>query len=127
MYKVSRQNHPKHNNVIELVVDENGEFKTPFQACNKALYMKRIWSEELNDKVKIIVNGQVMTNKQVEFWAHEEYKSLPKCEECAEILIGQVYNHRLSDNALFCKQSCADKNLEYLLEKMNSDIECDDF
>jgi hypothetical protein len=127
MYKVSKQNHPKHNNIIELVVDELGEYKTPFQAYNKAIYMKRIWSEETKDKVKILVNGQVMSNKQVEQWAYEEYKSLPKCEECAEILSGEVYNHQLSDGGLFCRQSCADKNLEYLLEKMNQDIECDDF
>ncbi len=122
MYKVSRQTHAKYGQVIEIIRDEPGEEATPFRAVNKALIMRRLWKVESNSKVRILVDGQVMQPSRAETWANEEYKSLPKCEECGALLAGDVHTHTLSDS-LFCTRKCADKNYDFKVEKMNDNEE----
>lgn len=46
MYNVSKQNHIKYGNVIEIIRIENGTYKTPGLAYNNALTLKRKWREE---------------------------------------------------------------------------------
>ncbi len=122
MYKVSRQTHAKYGQVIEIIRDDPGEELSPFRAVNKAIALRRVWKEESNSKVRILVDGQVMTPSRAETWANEEYKSLPKCEECGAILGGDVHTHTLSDD-LFCSPKCADKNYDFKVEKMNDNEE----
>jgi hypothetical protein len=122
MYTVSRQTHQKYGNVIEVNRAEPGEEQTPFRAVNKALTMRRLWKEESKSKVRILIDGQVMQPSQAETWANEEYKSLPKCEECGSILDGAVHTHTLSDD-LFCSTKCADKNYDFKVEKLNDNEE----
>lgn len=128
MYKVSRQLHKKHGNVIEITRDEAGEHKTPFEAFNKASRMRRLWLEESKSKIRFLVDEQVMTQSQADSWSINEYKSLPKCEECAKILSGDVYTHSLCGSNLFCSPTCSDKNYAFQMEKMNdneeSEFEC---
>lgn len=122
MYKVFRTNHTKYGQVIEIIRDELGEEATPFRAVNRALNIRRLWKEETNSKVRILIDGQVMHPSQAETWANEEYKSLPKCEECGAILAGDVYSHSLSD-VLFCSTKCADKNYNFKVDKMSDNEE----
>jgi len=123
MYRVSKQNHSKYGNVVEITREDSGEYQTPFQAANKALNMRRLWKEEIKEKIKLLVDGQILTPTRLESWANEEYKSLPKCEECGKILTGDVYTHRVCGNNLFCSRVCADKNYDFILEKMNDNDE----
>jgi hypothetical protein len=122
MYKVTRQIHVKYGNVIEIIRDDPGEESTPFQAVNKALRMRRLWKEESNSKVRVLIDGQVMQPSQAESWANGEYSQLPKCEECAAILVGDVSTHALSES-LFCSPKCADRNYNFQVEKMNDNEE----
>ncbi len=122
MYKVSRLTHEKYGNVIEIIRAEPGEEATPFRAVNKALTLRRLWKEESNSKVRILIDGQVMQPSRAETWANEEYKSLPKCQECGAILAGDVHTHSLSDD-LFCSTKCADKNYDFKVEKMSDNEE----
>lgn len=126
MYKVSRVTHEKYGKIIEIIRDEPGEEATPFQAVNKALLLRQVWKEETEDKVRILIDNQIMQPSQAESWANEEYKSLPKCEECAVILVGDVHTHALSER-LFCSNKCADQNYCFQVEKMNDndESECD--
>lgn len=127
MYKVSRLNHEQYGKIIEIVREESGPEQTPFLAVNQAIRMRRQWKEETKGKVRILIDGQVLTVAQAESWSHEEYKSIPKCEECGKVLSGDVYTHQLCDSNLFCSRDCADKNYDFQIEKMNDneETECD--
>jgi len=127
MYKVSRQIHEKYGNTIEVIRDESGSEQTPFQAVQQAIRLRRLWKEESKSKIRILIDGQVLTPSQAETWANEEYKSLPKCEECGKVLSGDVYTHQFCGDNLFCSSRCADKNYDFQVEKMNDndETECD--
>lgn len=114
MYSVSKVTHARYGNIIELVRSDDGMFKTPEEAVATAKYLRRLWIEETNSKVRILIDSQTMTLAQAQVWAREEYKQLPKCEQCAQLLLGDVVTHSLSSK-LFCSAKCADKHyLEYL-------------
>ena len=81
--------------------------------------------EEGQEKVRFLIDGQVMITKRAESWANEEYKFLPKCEECARILNGPVFSHQLSGDHLFCSQTCSDKHFNYLVSQMDEETEFD--
>lgn len=66
-----------------------------------------------------------MSLKQAEHWAYEEYKALPKCKTCAQILDGNVYSHQLCRSGLFCSASCADKDYLEEVEKLKDEEEID--
>lgn len=125
MYNVTRQIHKKYGNVIEITREESGNLKSPFQVFNQASSMRRLWIKETKSKVRILVDGQVMSITQAGKWSSDEYKSLPKCEECRQILNGDVYTHQFCDSNMFCSQSCADKNYTFQMEKINDEEECD--
>jgi len=125
MYKVNRTTHERYGSVIEITHDESGKFETPFQAVNNAVYQRRLWLEEGAVKVRFLINGQVMITKRAESWAIQEYKDLPKCEECAKILNGNVFTHQYCGTNLFCSQVCADKNFDYIVSQWDEETECD--
>lgn len=125
MYNISQLNHIKYGNVIEISRQEVGEYPTPFNVINKALTMRRLWMEKDKIKVKFLIDNQVLTVKQIEHWANEEYKSLPKCQACGQILNGNVYTHKLCGSHLFCSQACADQDHLIKVEKINDEEECD--
>lgn len=125
MYSVIKSSHERYGSVIEIVRDENGTLMTPSQARQQASKEKQSWQDVGILKVRYLVDGQVMTIKQVEHWAHEEYKNLPKCNECAKVLGESIYTHQLSGTELFCTQSCADKNYIEEASKFKNEEEID--
>lgn len=124
MYSVNKKDHDKYGSIIEIYKDIDGAFKNPEIALNKAKSMRRIWKEESNLKIRLLIDGKIMQPSVAESWARAEYKSLPKCNCCFCILDTNIFTHRLSDN-LFCSQSCADKDYDNEIEKINDqeDIE----
>lgn len=125
MYSVHRQTHDKHGKVIEITRENDGVYPTPGKAYNAAVTMRRLWKEEGATKVRILVDDQVMAPSQAEHWANEEYKSLPKCHWCSQILGGDVHTHRLCSDRLFCSQACADKDYLEEVEKIKDEEEID--
>jgi hypothetical protein len=125
MYSVNRIIHERHGSVVQIERTENGSLLTPYQAVNRAIHERRLWMESGIKKVRILVDEQVLTPKQAEFWANEEYKSLPKCEGCAKILNGDVVCHQLSGSKLFCSTVCADKDYLEEVEKRKDEEEID--
>jgi hypothetical protein len=125
MYSVNRFSHERHGSVVLIERVENGSFPTPFQAVQAALRERRLWQEAGTKKVRILVDDQVMSPKQAESWAHDEYKSLPKCYGCAKILDGNIHTHRLSRGNFFCSESCSDQNYLEEVEKMKDEEEID--
>jgi hypothetical protein len=121
MYSVSQKTTEQYGNVIEIAREEVSQFETPFQAFNKSLTLRRLWVNA--GKIRLLVIGQIMTAKQAESWAINEYKSLPKCEGCAKILNGNLYSHSLSSGHTFCSQACADKDFLFKMEKLNDEEE----
>jgi hypothetical protein len=86
---------------------------------------RRIWLESGLKKVRILVDDKVMSPKQAEHWAHEEYISLPKCEGCAKILNGDVHTHQLSGTKFYCSAICADRDYAEEIEKRKDEEEID--
>lgn len=122
MYVVNRQTHPQHGSVIAIERSMNGSELTPFQAVQCACKERKLWLEGGQKKVRILVDDKVMSPKQAESWAKEEYQSLPKCPWCAKILGENVITHRLGPG-LFCSQDCADKDYNELIEKQKDEEE----
>jgi hypothetical protein len=96
---------------------------TPFQAVQRAFTERRLWQESGTKKVRLLIDGQIMSTKEAERWSNEEYKSLPKCKACAKILDGNVYSHRLCNSGLFCSEDCADKDYLEEVEKLKDEEE----
>lgn len=125
MYSVNRHTHERHGHVVHIERSENGSFSTPFQAVQGALKERRLAKESGLKKIRILVDEQAMSPKQAEHWAHEEYKSLPKCEGCAKILNGEIFNHQLSKDKFFCSQECSDRDYNEEVEKRKDEEEID--
>ena len=123
MYRVTRTQHEKYGNVIEVVREENGPFKGPFWAVQQARKEKRLWLESGAKKVRILIDNKVMTIDQAEHWSNEEYRNLPKCETCGTLLDGDVHTHRLCGSSLFCSADCADKDYAKKTEVDNEETE----
>ena len=122
MYKVYSQQHQKYGKVVIIEPAEDGEYKTPFLATQGALTMRRL-CKDTDQKIRFLIDHQVMTIHKMEQWAREEYLSLPKCGWCAKILAGEVHTHRVSGSHLFCSQSCADKWYMEEMEKLRNEEE----
>lgn len=125
MYSVNKIIHEQYGSVIHIERAENGSLTTPFQAVNQAVHARRLWLESGEKKVRILIDNQIMTPKQAEHWANTEYRSLPKCEGCAKILDGEVYNHQFSGGKLFCSTVCSDKDYMEEVEKRKDEEEID--
>jgi hypothetical protein len=123
MYSVSKIVHEKYGKVVQITRDELGKINTPFEAFLKASHIRRIWNGKGKSKVRLLIDSQIMSISEADKWANDEYKSLPKCKECGNILNGKVYTHNLCGSNLFCKQSCADKNFNFEMEKLNDNEE----
>lgn len=124
MYAVNRLTHPSLGSVVHIERSLNGSHPTPYRAVNAAAKERRQWKEAGAKKVRILIDEQVLSPKQAEQWAHQEYQSLPKCAWCVKVLDGEVHSHRLSDR-LFCSIECADKDYTEAIEKQKDEEEID--
>jgi hypothetical protein len=120
MYNVQLQNHEIHGDLILISINESGEYKSPFQAIERAKQLKRIARENGKLKVKLLINEQFLSSKEMEKWAIEEYNLLPKCFHCGSILGMIVFIHSFSGSNLFCTQRCADVDYS---DEMNESLE----
>lgn len=127
MYKVSNLTDQQYGKVVAIERAEDGDIETPFFAWQRALTQRRFWREQGAKNVRYLVVGQIMTSKQLELWSYEEYKSLPKCTNCAKILGGDVYTHRYCGHSLFCTQACADTHYHQEMDKLKDEEEIDYF
>lgn len=124
MYSVNKLTHDEYGQVISIVRDVNGLYKTPFRAVMRVNVEQRLLKEAGIKKVRVLIDEQLLTIKGTEHWANEEYKSLPKCYRCAAILNGDLYNNQLCKN-LFCSSVCADEDYVDRIELFNDEEDCD--
>lgn len=124
MYIVSRSNDEQYGNVVAILRSEDGEI-SPFFVAEEAKKEKRLWEKQEKIKVRFMVDNQILTVKDLEKWAREEYHHLPKCGHCAHILCGDVHTNNLSSGTLFCSVLCADRDYHIQAEKLNDCEECD--
>lgn len=125
MYTVNRLTHEQYGSVIHIERTADGPERTPFQAVQRACRERTVWLEGGAKKVRILVDEMVMSPKQAERWAKEEYARLPKCDGCAKILVeGNIYHHRLSLKH-FCSSECSDRDYNEWIEKQKDEEEID--
>lgn len=125
MYSVNRVTHQLYGSIVAVERQENGSFDTPSRAVQAAIKERRLWKESGQKKVRILIDDQILTPNQAESWAHEEYKTLPKCKGCAKILSENLYTHQLCRSGFFCSQDCADKDYTEEIEKLKDEEEID--
>lgn len=125
MYNVCRKIHDVYGNVILVSIEETGEFKSPFKAAEQVKSLRRLWLEDGSVRVKILINNQILTVKELDKWSANEYNFLPKCHYCVTILNNEVFTHQLCGNNLFCSQECANRDYSLKIEEMNSEEEID--
>lgn len=124
MYKVLRLNHEKYGKVIEILRSETGE-EDPFFAVEKAKTKKRLWNERGAKNVRFLVDNQILTQRELDKWYREEYKSLPKCGWCAKILGEQIHTNALPSGDLYCSRGCADFHYHQRMDYLNDYEEWD--
>ena len=122
---MSRIAHEVYGHVVAVNRSQNGSKLTPFDAVRLAQQERAAWKEAGVKNIKLLIDGQVMSPKQAERWSNEEYKSLPKCKACSNILDGEVYSHQLCRSGLFCSKDCADKDYCEELEILKDEEEID--
>jgi hypothetical protein len=125
MYKVQRSTHKKYGNIVEILRAEIGEFDTPFFAVECAKKQRRLWKEEGGEKIRYLVDNQILNSEQLRNWSNEEYESLPKCGWCAKVLGEQVCTNTLSPGTLYCCQDCSDNDYHRQMDYLNDYEECD--
>ncbi len=125
MYNVSHQKHDRYGDIINVCLSEDGEYESPFKAFEKIKQIKRILSEKGISKTRILVIDEILTIKQTEKWAAEQYKELPKCYSCVAILNDDVFTHALKEDVLFCSKKCSDADYFWELEKLNDEEDID--
>lgn len=123
MYSITKQTNEHFGYVLLITREDSGSCKDPFSVYHLARKMKRLWSEECNNKIRILVDKQIMSLVELDKWAIDEYKRLPKCGSCALILNDLVHRHQLNKKELFCSQKCADKDYLYQLKKIEDEEE----
>jgi len=125
MYSVKQITHPSYGVIVAIEHDISSGYVNPYQAMQNVSKLIRIIKESGSKKVRVFIDEKVMTFKQAEQWADEEYKSLPKCDCCAAILQEDLFTHNLSVNR-FCSQKCADQDYVSRTDKLmeEEDIEC---
>jgi hypothetical protein len=123
MYKISNQTNEQYGKVVVIERTEDLGIETPFFAMEAAKKNCRLWREQGANNVRFLVDGQVLTPKQLETWAREENKLIPRCAWCAKFLQGEVFRHGLCGTSLFCTQSCADKDYQERIEKQMDEEE----
>lgn len=123
MYNVTINNHDLSTQIIEISIIEVGNYLSPFQAVSAARTIRRTLLEQNHLKIKFVVNSQILTTKQLEKWALEEYKILPKCADCNSILPLEVFTHQYCGKNLFCSLYCADLDYFREIEKRNDEVE----
>jgi hypothetical protein len=124
MYSVRRQTHPQYGSVVEILREETGTCINPFQAEQQARKERRLWQDE-KIKARFLIDNQILALTDLEKWSHDEYQSLPKCQDCGKLLCGEVFSHSLADSQFFCSQSCADNNYHRKVDHLNDCEECD--
>ena len=126
MYVVTRITHPEYGAVIHIEREMNGSMSTPFQAVQSGCKEGRLWLEAGAKKVRFLIDDQLLSVKQAEHWAIEEYKTLHKCFVCAKVLYEVLITHKLSCE-LFCSQECADIDYNEEIEKLKDEEEFECF
>lgn len=124
-YSIARIEHNRYKSILEITRVERGEYSSPFKVLNAGEKLRRTYLESDKIKLKFLVDGQVLTHAQFETWANEEYRALPKCQECAQILTDEVFTHHLDMQNFFCSQVCADRNYQTCLDRYSDEEECD--
>lgn len=124
MYNVIPKAQTSYGAIVSIERDEDGIVKTPFLAIQLVCKEARLLREAGATKVRFFIDDKIMTLKQAEQWADEEYKSLPKCSYCAKLMEEDVFTHQLCSN-LFCSQICSDKDYTEITDKQNDEYECD--
>ncbi len=95
-----------------------GEFETyhdPRKAAEAAIHICLAWRKDgqidANIEFAFVYHLKAyckpVTFQEVEEWAREEYKKLPKCEGCGELLPKNYYALSNSHNTKFCAKDCA--------------------
>ena len=125
MYDIQFKNHEIHGNTIVISIVENGTHKSPFKAVEQAKSLRRMELEKGKLKIKLLVNEQLLSTKEMEKWAIEEYNLLPKCFRCGSILETIVFIHPFSGSNLFCTQRCADLDHSDEMDKTLEEEEID--
>ena len=125
MYSVRRQIHPQYGPIVEIIREDDSSIATPFLAEHLARKEHQKWREE-NVMGRFLIDDQIIDLSQLEKWSHDEYQSLPKCQECRSLLLlEEVFPHRYSDTDLFCSQKCSNTNYHRRVDHLNDCEECD--
>ena len=123
LYSVSLKNNDKYGDFIE--VSDSGDIVSPFDVYNKVCALKNKFKQNNESNLKYLVFGSIMTLSKIKKWANDEYKTLPKCNYCAKLILNDVFTNSLTDK-IFCSLECShikDREISDKLEEEKHEID----
>jgi hypothetical protein len=103
MYKIKIS-----NNLIVIDRVEIG-INNPFKIVFLAQKEQRLLKESGVSKIRFSVDDQILSFSELEQWAKEEWKEIPKCSYCFNILNEDVFQNTLC-NDFFCSDKCSEQD-----------------
>jgi hypothetical protein len=97
---------------------EGEEYADPREAVETALKIRDAWKKDKpGDTINVAhgdTNGMTLpfegdTDEALKEWAEKKYESLPKCDECGEIIGKDSYKCWEFSDFEFCREYCAEK------------------
>ena len=105
-------------------IGEGESYTNPIEAVEVAIKIRDNWNDDLKKSGENVTarvdKGSTggmgipflseRTDEELRAWARETLESLPKCDECGDLLGTETYTHSLNfDDDRFCSSYCAER------------------
>jgi hypothetical protein len=112
---------------------EGQEYTNPIEAVEAAIEIAKAWKKDCPKLTINIAHGftggntmpfEASSEKELIAWAKKVYETLPKCDQCGEILKeGSTYTLTdYPDEGKFCREFCAEEYLAKMLKETEEEV-----
>lgn len=104
---------------------EGETYLNPIEVVNAAVEICQHWQKDTPDEKIYITHGCNLdiccadlnkpTKKFItalKKWAKKEYDSLPKCDQCGDLLPNETWSTEFEPDLKFCREYCIDKYMQ---------------
>lgn len=102
---------------------EGEEYADPRKAVEAAIEIAKAWKKDCPEQKINIASGytggntipfEASTRKALREWAKKLYETLPKCDQCGELIEGESFVLFHFPDEKFCREYCAEEYLSKL-------------
>lgn len=112
---------------------EGETYTNPIKAVEAAIEIAKAWKKDC-PKLKVnIASGytggntmpfEASSKKQLMDWAKKLYETLPKCEQCGDLIEGDPFTLiEYPDEGKFCGEYCAEEHLTEMFKETEEEVD----